>query len=194
MKKVLWILVAVLVITLGVFGFLIFSDLFQETKENVADKVEGVSTENENKEKKNENKLQENREKVSGTITAEDLLQFKEEGLNPFGEQTKSSELTSSEYNEYIHGMSHQKIKAEKKWGFYEIHPERIKWLLDGLEKVEIENEDTYREILQKWNDGDFASIDQDHNTIWGIQGGTVGKATGILSVKEEREYINKNN
>lgn len=194
MKKVLWILVAVLVVTLGFFGFIILSDLFKETKENVADQVKGeVSTENEAENENKEKELQENRKKVSGTITKEDMLQFKEKGLNPFGEQTKSGELTSSEYNEYIHGMSHQKIKAEKKWGFYEIHPERIKWLLDGLEKVEIENEDTYREILQKWNDGDFTSIDQDHNAIWRIQGGTVGKATGILSVNEEQEYINEN-
>lgn len=190
MKKVLWILVAVLVVTLGVFGFLIFPDLFQETKENVADKEKEVSTENENKEKE----LEKNRGSVSGTITEEDLLQFKEKGLNPFGEETKGSELTSIEYNEYIHGMSHQKIKAEKKWGFYEIHPERIKWLLDGLENVEIENEDTYGEILRKWSGGDFSSVDKDHNSIWRIQGGTVGKATGILSVKEEQEYINKNN
>ncbi|QGS67873.1 hypothetical protein CV093_01335 [Oceanobacillus sp. 143] len=100
------------------------------------------------------------------------------------------NELTAALYNEYIHGMSHQKVRADKKWGFYEIHLERIKWLLEGLDVVSIENGSTYRNILQRWDKGDFSKVDKDHNAIWKIQKGTVGKATGILSLEEEQKYI----
>lgn len=153
-----------------------------------------ASTTVEAKEKEQAEKvLQENREDIMGTITEEDLTAFKEEGLNPFGESTKLEALTDYAYQEYIHGMSHQKVEASKKWGFYEIHPSRIEWLLAGLDKVELDHESTYRNILQKWKNKNFSSIDDDHNAIWSLQHGTVGKATGILSVEEEQAYVNSN-
>lgn len=141
-----------------------------------------------------DNELEEQqRDEIKGIVTEADLAEFKDQGLNPFGEQTKTKDLTDAMYQEYIHGMSHQKVKAEKKWGFYEIHPERIKWLLDGLDDVNVKHEDIYREILVKWKEGNFAEVDDDHNTIWSLQGGTVGKATGILSKEEEQDYVEKN-
>ena len=36
----------------------------------------------------------------------------------------------------------------------------------------------------------DFSQVDQDHNTVWRLQGGTIGEATGILTPKEEQAYI----
>lgn len=54
-------------------------------------------------------KLAEEREKTGGTITEEDLAAFKEEGLNPFGQEATIHELTDLEYQEYIHGMSDRK-------------------------------------------------------------------------------------
>lgn len=137
--------------------------------------------------------LQENRKDIEGTISEEDLATFKEENLNPFGEPTKMNELDDYIYQEYIHGMSHQKVKASKKWGFYEVHPNRIKWLLEGLDEVELDNESIYRDILEKWSDGKFSSVDDDHNAIWSLQNGTVGKATGILSTDEEQAYVESN-
>lgn len=189
MKKTLWTLIVVLIITIIVLGFLVLPDLFKTDEHKEASIVETEDEEkpeNENRDKE----LQENRQEISGTITDEELKQYKDEGLNPFGESTSMSELITSEYNEYIHGMSHQKIKAEKKWGFYEIHPSRIQWLLEGLAQSNLDHEAIYLEILQKWDDGDFSEVDYDHNQIWEIQGGTVGKATGILSLEEEQEYI----
>ncbi|WP_099157488.1 DUF6241 domain-containing protein [Virgibacillus ndiopensis] len=144
-----------------------------------------------NAEEAEREEIQEQREEIEGTISEEDLTAFKEKGLNPFGDDTKMEELTDIRYQEYIHGMSHQKVKASKKWGFYEIHPERIQWLLQGLGKVDLEHEKVYREILKKWSEGDFASADDDHNAIWSIQGGTVGKAIGVMSVAEEQKYVN---
>ncbi|WP_188456303.1 DUF6241 domain-containing protein [Virgibacillus oceani] len=143
-----------------------------------------------NAEEAERDEIQKQREEIDGTITEEDLTVFKEKGLNPFGEDTKMEELTDIRYQEYIHGMSHQKVKASKKWGFYEIHPERIQWLLDGLDKVDLANEKVYRDILKKWSEANFSSADDDHNTIWNLQGGTVGRAIGVLSAEEEQKYV----
>lgn len=137
--------------------------------------------------------LEESRPLSAGTITDEDLEQYEKEGLNPFKQKVSQSDLKDFHYQEYIHGMSHQKVKAKKKWGFYEIHPARIQWLLDGLdESAQIKEKSTYRNILEKWEAGDFSRVDDDHNAIWKMQDGTVGEATGILSEKEEKKYVDK--
>lgn len=137
--------------------------------------------------------VRENRKNIEGTITEKDLATFQEKDLNPFGEGKKIKELSDIMYQEYIHGMSHQKVEASKKWGFYEIHPGRITWLLEGLDKVELNKENIYRDILGKWKNDNFSSVDDDHNTIWSLQNGTVGRATGILSAEEEQVYVNSN-
>ncbi|TDL34889.1 hypothetical protein E2R51_03970 [Jeotgalibacillus sp. S-D1] len=137
--------------------------------------------------------LEESRPFSAGTITDEDLEQYEKEGLNPFKQKVSKNELKDYHYQEYIHGMSHQKVKAKKKWGFYEIHPARIQWLLDGLdESAQIKDKSIYRNILEKWAAGDFSRVDDDHNKIWKMQDGTVGEATGILSEKEEKKYVDK--
>ncbi|WP_268872885.1 DUF6241 domain-containing protein [Neobacillus fumarioli] len=51
----------------------------------------------------------------------------------------------------------------------------------------------TYKDILERWAAGDFSQIDKDHNTIWDLQGGTIGKATGMATPKEEMAFIEKN-
>ncbi|RDW16029.1 hypothetical protein CWR48_17735 [Oceanobacillus arenosus] len=182
MRKTLWIVIAsVGTIVIGLFAYLLISDIYNGAAMDKADKhAQG----------KNDASLEELRTEIQGKITEEQLQQYKDEGLNPFGQKTGMTELTTDFYNEYIHGMSHQKVRAEKKWGYYEIHPDRVKWLLEGLDVVEIANETTYRDILERWDKGDFSRVDQDHNAIWQIQNGTVGKATGILSPGEEQEYI----
>ncbi|KIL45369.1 DUF6241 domain-containing protein [Jeotgalibacillus soli] len=137
--------------------------------------------------------MKESRALSAGNITDEQLAQYEKDGLNPFGHDVNMNKLADYHYQEYIHGMSHQKVAADKKWGFYEIHTVRIQWLLDGLEvenQVQIVNKNQYRNILNRWIAGDFSKVDQDHNTIWEMQDGTVGEATGILSAKEEKEYI----
>lgn len=88
--------------------------------------------------------------------------------------------------------MSHQKVSAKDKWVFYEMHPERINWLLEGLEEVEIKRAEVYEEILERWKDGDFSQADKDHNTVWNILGGTKGEANGLLSEREEQRFIKK--
>lgn len=136
-----------------------------------------------------------NREAVSGMVTEEEMAAFKKEGKNPFGQVKSMEELTDRDYREYIHGMSHQKIKADQKWGFYQINDERVQWLLDGLvlegKQKELSGYTVYKDILERWLAGDFSKADDDHNAIWTMQGGTIGRATGVLSPEEEQAYIN---
>jgi hypothetical protein len=42
----------------------------------------------------------------------------------------------------------------------------------------------------KKWEAGDFSSIDKDHNFLWDIEGGNIGKAKGILSAADEKKFI----
>uniref|UniRef100_UPI000380C466 DUF6241 domain-containing protein n=1 Tax=Alkalibacillus haloalkaliphilus TaxID=94136 RepID=UPI000380C466 len=115
--------------------------------------------------------------------------------LNPFGEPVSQSDLTKHEVRDYIHKMSHQKIEADIKRGFYLITDERIHWLIDGVEQVrgEMPGDEVYLDILNRWSQGDFSRVDEDHNVIWNMQDGEIGEATGILNEEEERAYIESN-
>ncbi|GEN44421.1 DUF6241 domain-containing protein [Alkalibacillus haloalkaliphilus] len=115
--------------------------------------------------------------------------------LNPFGEPVSQSELTKHEVRDYIHKMSHQKIEADIKRGFYLITDERIQWLIDGVEQArgEMPGDDVYLDILSRWAQDDFSRVDEDHNVIWNMQNGEIGEATGILNEEEERAYIEAN-
>ncbi|MBU6081555.1 MULTISPECIES: DUF6241 domain-containing protein [Allobacillus] len=134
--------------------------------------------------------IEQAREQAKEDVTEEEIEEYQKEGKNPFGQKREQSELNEAYYREYIHGMSHQKVKANKKWGFYLITQERIDWLLNGLDEISINNEDIYRDILTRWSNGDFSQADEDHNTIWRMQNGTVGEAYGVMSEEEEAAYI----
>jgi hypothetical protein len=91
-----------------------------------------------------------------------------------------------------IHYMSHQKVKASKKWGAFHMTSERIDKLIAIVEGNNYLYRDKYLDILYRWQRGDFSRVDKDHNIIWTLQGGTIGKATGIMSPIEEKNYIKK--
>ncbi|OZU87140.1 hypothetical protein CIL03_18315 [Virgibacillus indicus] len=190
MKKA--VIIICILLFIGAIGWGAYSLFGSDQTGNESDKDK--DSEMSEEDKAEAAKLQEDREEIKGVITEKDLETFEAEGLNPFGEEKTISELTDAAYQEYIHGMSHQKVKAEKKWGFYEIHPQRVQWLLNGLDQVDLKHENTYQDILAKWKNGNFSTADDDHNVIWNIQGGTVGKATGILSPEEEQEYVESEN
>ncbi|WP_100012138.1 DUF6241 domain-containing protein [Lentibacillus sediminis] len=172
MRRIIWIIASITVVAIGLYIYTAGSD----TQGDEDETVEAA------------------RENSGGTVTEEDLEEFAEQGLNPFGLSKSQEELTDIDYREYIHGMSHQKVDASEKWGFYEITDSRIQWLLDGLgledNKRELTDLDVYKDILERWKAGDFSRVDEDHNVIWEMQGGTVGRATGILSPEEEQEYL----
>jgi hypothetical protein len=109
---------------------------------------------------------------------------------NPFGEDKKINDLTDDDMQLIIHEMAHQKVKADQKWGYIRVTQNRVDWLYRALNKNKFTDEKTYRVILTRWKKGDFSKAVQDHNAVWRLQGGTIGKATGLLSPSEEKNYI----
>ncbi|MBD8069876.1 DUF6241 domain-containing protein [Bacillus sp. PS06] len=102
-------------------------------------------------------------------------------------------DMSESAVQDAIHKMSHQKVKADKKWGALQITPARIDRLIEVIQANDYKHESTYLHILNNWKDGDFSRAHHDHNSIWELQGGTVGKATGVLSAEEEARYVQRN-
>lgn len=107
---------------------------------------------------------------------------------NPFGSEI--STLSEEDILNYMHGMSHQKVIADEKWLHYEMTNERILFLINVVENGQYEHEEVMMDILTRWKEGDFSRADEDHNAIWSIQGGTIGKATGVMSAEQEQQYI----
>ena len=63
-----------------------------------------------------------------------------------------------------------------------------------GINNEGIENKSEYKRILNKWSQGDFSTADEDHNKVWNMLGGTVGRTTGISSKEEEQAYLDNAN
>lgn len=91
---------------------------------------------------------------------------------------------------EIMNQMTHQKVIASDKWGAIEMNQKNIDTLLYIIEENNFINEDLLKEILDKWKAGDFSEIVEDHNTIWDLQGGTIGKATGEMTPEDEQKFI----
>lgn len=98
--------------------------------------------------------------------------------------------MSEKEFMQTMHEMTHQKVKANEKWGYTPMTPQQIEKMLMILDKADYKHEDFYREALTAWKNGDFSNAVKVHNTIWEWQGGTIGKAYGLMSPEEEREYL----
>ena len=108
-------------------------------------------------------------------------------------------EMLEFQLQEVIHAMSHQKVKADKKWGVHMITKERTERLLEIAEMNEEKYEwgVLYVQILSRWVEGDFSTAVEDHNAIWELQDGNVGIAYELLTPVEEKAYLDyyfKNN
>ncbi|MBN8207880.1 hypothetical protein JI666_03860 [Bacillus sp. NTK071] len=104
---------------------------------------------------------------------------------------------SENEFQDYIHGMTHQKVVAKQKWGIYQISDERIDSMLGVLEKIkgtpdEYEHFDFYLETLNQWDEDNYQNAVEVHNHIWRLNGGTIGKAKRLMTNEEEQKYINK--
>ncbi|MGB8001062.1 MAG: DUF6241 domain-containing protein [Anaerobacillus sp.] len=102
---------------------------------------------------------------------------------------------SENKFQDYIHGMTHQKVVADKKWGIYQISEERIDNMLQVLDNIkgtkdEYKHFDFYLETLKEWDKGNFGNAVDVHNYIWNLNGGTIGKAKRLMTTEEEQEYI----
>lgn len=94
---------------------------------------------------------------------------------------------------EVLQQMSHQKIMADEKESSIMITPERIDTLLQMVEENmdDYEHSEQYLDVLNRWKNGDFSSVDQDHNDMWYLQGSKQGGiAYGIATKEQEIDYI----
>ena len=105
-------------------------------------------------------------------------------------EKELPNKMTEEQVQDALHQMSHQKVRAEKKWGFIPLTRERVDRLIEVINANQYEHEDVYLDILKAWKESNFSYIDGNHNAIWVLQDGNVGKATGILTLEEEIKYI----
>ncbi|MFS0781664.1 DUF6241 domain-containing protein [Bacillus sp. 1P06AnD] len=96
---------------------------------------------------------------------------------------------------EAMHKMSHQKVEANTKWGALQMNEANINEIANILAntKTSLPHKEQLERIIEKWKSGDFSSADKDHNYIWKLQDGNIGKATGVLSAEEEQEFIKAN-
>ena len=94
---------------------------------------------------------------------------------------------------EVMHKMTHQKVKAKEKWGAIPMIPDTINQVYTIVENSEFAQKADLLAILGNWKKGIFSEVDDDHNYFWTYQGGTVGKAYGIMSQSEEETFIRNN-
>ncbi len=123
--------------------------------------------------------------------TGKEVIEIKEEKAEPV-EKEFPDDMTEYAVQDAIHGMSHQKVRAEDKWGFIPLTAERVNRLIAVVEKNKdkYEKSTLYLGILNRWKNNDFSQADLEHNAIWDLQHGTIGKATGILTPEEEKAFI----
>ena len=110
-------------------------------------------------------------------------------------EEIITGSATDGNIQSVLHKMSHQKVRADQKWGKLEITKERLEYLSVMIDenKSDLEYYETYRDILDRWLASDFSRAHIDHNKIWELQNGTIGEATGLLNEAEEAFYIEEN-
>ncbi|MCM3087541.1 DUF6241 domain-containing protein [Bhargavaea ginsengi] len=115
----------------------------------------------------------------------------KVDGLDRVGLNGNSSE---AQILEVMHQMTHQKIAANQKWGAVPMTTRNIEQLESIVSTSDkIQNDKVKKELLgfiANWERGDFSETDAEHNYIWDLQDGTLGKARGLLSKEQEQKFI----
>ena len=105
----------------------------------------------------------------------------------------KYETMSEGELIQEVHNMTHQKVKADKKWGASEITADKVKLLYKVIRNKEFKNSNNKQmllEILEPWTNQDFSKSVSAHNKIWSYQKGNIGKATRLLTPEEELDYI----
>lgn len=142
-------------------------------------KMSDITKSKDEKEKDNA-KNKELSDQTANTGGAENELKL---GKNP-----SRTELLST-----IHKMTHQKIVANEKWGAIPMLEENVDKVYEAVKANDMKERNELLEILEKWKKKDFNNIDEDHNFIWNLQGGTIGEALGKMAQDQEIRYIENN-
>ncbi|WML51314.1 DUF6241 domain-containing protein [Neobacillus sp. PS3-12] len=118
------------------------------------------------------------------------------ETATPKGKMPDYTNMSDNELIQEVHGMTHQKVKAEQKWGSSQITKDKVLKLYDVVKNKDFKDQnakDMLLEILKPWTQGDFSNAVSAHNMIWEYQKGTIGKASRLLTASEEKDYIKQN-
>ena len=92
---------------------------------------------------------------------------------------------------EILHNMTHQKVRSEEKWGFVHINEVNLLAVKEVLKENPSFNQNIdMLSIVTDWLNNDFSNIVAEHNSIWKMKDGSVGKAYGILSPSEEAALV----
>lgn len=88
-----------------------------------------------------------------------------------------------------VHQMANTLIVAEDNqvWGQEEITKEKIDELISDLNNSGLKYKGQVITILNRWKSGDFSQIISDHNYVWNLLDGSVGKA-----IKANEEAVKK--
>ena len=112
-------------------------------------------------------------------------------------ENTKEDKkvYTKIEVVTMMHEMVNTLIIAEdnKIWGKKSVNKESVLELLNMIESTEdFYEKGILTEIAKDWEMGNFDNVVQDHNIVWGILDGTVGRANevNVAAVAEAKEYL----
>lgn len=117
------------------------------------------------------------------------------ETLTPQGEMPEYEKKSEFALLQEVHGMTHQKVQADKKWGSSEITKDKVVKLYEVVENKKFNKTNIQRmllDILEPWTRGDFSNAVTAHNRIWEYQDGNIGEATRLLTPQEEHAYIEK--
>ncbi|WHZ02421.1 DUF6241 domain-containing protein [Neobacillus sp. YX16] len=101
--------------------------------------------------------------------------------------------MSEEELIQEVHNMTHQKVKADKKWGASEITADKVQKLNEVIQTKDFKkssHKQMLLDILEPWTTRDFSNAVSAHNRIWAYQKGNIGKATRLLTPQEELEYI----
>jgi hypothetical protein len=98
-----------------------------------------------------------------------------------------SGKVDEQDIVEEIHLMSNSLIQAEDNmvWGKDKVNKASIDKVIKMLDQAAVNTKTKkLREIVVRWQQGDFSQIVDDHNFVWDLLGGTVGRAKSADSEK----------
>ncbi|MGK0466720.1 DUF6241 domain-containing protein [Clostridium sp.] len=132
---------------------------------------------------------------IKPVMAENQVVETKAKAKTKENEKEETKVYTKLEVVTMMHEMVNTLIIAEDNriWGKKEVDKESVSELLNMIEAAEdFYEKGIVTEIANDWKRGYFDNVVQDHNIVWGILDGTVGKASeeNIVAVAEAKEYL----